>query len=310
MIKSLTFSRRGKIRDMKVRFLLAAALTLILTGCVTPTIAPTTFTPTVKSVMASTAVFPAVLTDDFFFEGLGADCQPPCWHGLIIGESTTTSVAGMFGPGFAVVNYENDPNIGMGYIRRTQQWFLNDASNPGANIAITVIAIKESEIFQGIWFFWDYSRYNRHIDPQRLIRYFGPPLQMLVAIGGGGTSDATILEVLLVFDNGIVFQGGTIIAVTKESTGSNISYTAIACLGGSDWSERKTAYSTANSLALVSPFNGNMVSLSDVQNWALTRVGGKRKDLKPAEDVFGISLDEITRLASQDTDACIPTLMK
>ncbi len=255
---------------------------------------------------------PSVIRKDFFFAGLDADCKPPCWNKLTVGKSTNEEIAAILDSGFDFSSPEstsiNENPIKLeGFLSKSYQWFLE--KNSSRNIYLAVLVSKDDLTLRGIYFSWYDAQYDAYLYPQRLIKKLGAPTQVLVDFRGTGVSNLAIFDVLLIYDDGVVLFTETLVPLTishtTTSAGQQELDTVTACLGGNSWYTIPETLTTNRQLFLLEPFQNKSNTPTPVQQWALENLTLRRDFFVPAQDAFGMSLDEITRLALQDGDACI-----
>lgn len=273
--------------------------------------------PTLLPSPSATPALPDVITDDFFFDGFDADCQPPCWHGLRIGQSTVQDVGIVLGQPF-VIDLDQDLSqipgtlAFPGHVSKVQQWFFGDSGgyNTEEQLSIRIIINDGSLKLTALIFDWTYSILDANLRPQRLIRELGVPDQMLVDLRETGSLAWQVLDILVVYRQGIIYFRETIVPVevsTSYSQGVQQIDEAIleVCLGGKLWEDWEGYGIVPGHLILLEPLRNGLNNLTAAQEWSIDNLPGSLESFLPIQEVFNLSLEQITELAQQPGDACI-----
>jgi hypothetical protein len=244
---------------------------------------------------------PTAMMEDFLFAGnLTPDCWLPCWNGLRIGQSGRADVQEMFNTalGFTGRNLFEEP-LPYGYRPHlrgqdimAQYWTSGD---PFWNFGTLYIVTEDTGVLQAISFEW-LSYFPGRPTPQRVLRELGAPSHMLVRLESGliypnqgGFSLMMIYQAGMIF----IFDGGIWIDTTITDAGTE---------GEIEFSLGENLDIFAGAVRIVGPIDDNLENLTPLQTFFLEGTN----DLVPIQDVFGVSLEEITELAQQE-NPCLYT---
>jgi hypothetical protein len=292
-----------------------SASPLVSTILSTTTTEPTAPLISAPPTIAATPALPVLVGKDFYFGDMffersdSPSCSLPCWHNLVMGQSTEAEVLhefeAMVGP-----SYSEEANLGL---------LMNDASETVPDIYdrgftytsdVEIVELGGDEFrnfgeFSGFavfssdakrlqllgfhWLTTADSQLEVHLSPQRVIKEMGPPTSMLV--GGGNFW----IDLLLVYDEGIVFQytnDKPSVSETKDQY----------CFG--DTQVQIMGAFIMGSLYILEPFGDGLNRLSPLQD---TTVGAaiRWSDLQPPEKFFGLSQDEIVEKILHEEDTCL-----
>lgn len=271
----------------------------------TPSATPTA-TPTVgpsPTSIPTPAFGSSRVGNDFLFGNQPEGCELPCWQGLVVGESDTHDVQQAFETAFgfsgmsdlpmekAFTDSQGKPDL----LVLPQQWFFGDS---GDTFFVGARVQKDSLMLQMIQFYGQGSQFEPYVNPQWILRNLGTPSHLLVSLGITEAANWANLELLISYSRGITVYYGLRVVPVVGLDSSNPS--AELCLSN------MTKYPLID-VFLTRPFEG------DDTNTLLSPLSYKGIDLdkvrvenyRPLEEVFGISLEEVTKLAQERDNACI-----
>lgn len=274
--------------------------TLIETPSSTPTV---TLSPSPFPTPAPTPIFgSARVGNDFLFGNQPEGCELPCWQGLVVGESDAQDVQKMFETAFGFSGISNlppgrafddadEPDL----LLLPQQWSFGDS---GDTFAVVAWVQKASLVLEAVHFYGQGSRFEPYVNPQRILRELETPSHILVSLGITELADWANLELLIIYNEGItVYYGVRVIRVIGWD-GSNPS--AELCLGN-------IPKHPLTDVFLTKPFEGDDIGtlLSPLQYMGIDIDKIYTEAYQPFEEVFGMSLEEVTKLAQEKNNACI-----
>lgn len=105
---------------------------------------------------------------------------------------------------------------------------------------------------------------------------------------------------MLYYDKGLtIYYPSFQIFITRPSKGAEgVAELCLDTLPPSGGAYRVEVY-------LTEPFDNGLNNMSAIQEYLIADATGLSPDLRPFEDVFGLSLDEVTALAQQNENACV-----
>lgn len=274
------------------------------------TIAPS---QTPDAIMTPTPPLPAVITDDFLFDGTDEYCQLPCWQELRIGQSTMEDIDSILGPALeinSIQDLSNNPSIVAfpGYVSKTHQWFFGDTYD-SSNLWIRVTVDEHKEMLQGLEFGWVHPQLDKKLYPQRLLQKLGEPSDMLIYLRETGMLTWQVIDILMAYDVGVVFYAEARVPVNIEfltTQGKRQIHQANleVCLGGEIWADQDYG-GRSRHLFILDLLNDGLENLKPYQEWIVRDIPVRMEFFTSIQEVFGVSLEEVTELAMQEGDACL-----
>jgi hypothetical protein len=175
-------------------------------------------------------------------------------------------------------------------------WVLQD---PFAALYIMPWIEEESCTLRGFEFRWERGRSFRPPTlPQHILQELGTPSQMLIRLQMTELADYLSANLFTVYENGVVFyQAGQASIITTTTAEGDTERVIEFCLddrGGFGGGEAD----------ILAPLTGN-----DWDPLQEIFAGGvlNDPDYLPIQDVFDISLEELTRIAVEEENPCIYT---
>jgi len=188
------------------------------------------------------------------------------------------------------------------YQRNSPPGFTVGGHNWGSEIPITDLNImpwieEEDCTLMGFEFSWIRGgSFDPPTQPQHIIQELGMPSQMLILVQMTELADYLSVRLFTVYENGVVFfQAGhasIIAATTAEGDADRVVEFCLDARGGFGGGDA----------GIVAPLFGD-----DWDPLQEAFVGGALNDphFVPIQEVFGINLEEVTRIAIEEDDPCI-----
>lgn len=265
-----------------------------------PSITPTsTRTPGPSPTPAPTPRFGAgKVGNDFLFGNQPDGCKLPCWQGLVIGESDAEDVQRMFEEAFDFGG-KNAPqprdafvDAGIsGLLRLSHQWTL-DADF----FFVSTLIQRNPHVLEAILLYGVGDRFEPYTSPQRILRSMGVPSHMLFRTQVLEVAGWYGSELLISYDEGVTIYYSLIQSrVTDQPDGVTLEL----CLGN--------LLGTYSADVYITP----PIERDDIKTiFSPLKYAGLHTEkispyFKPLEDVFGMSLEDVTKLAQDKDNACI-----
>jgi hypothetical protein len=314
--------------------ILLAALAIALAGCATapptatpppaPTATPTptpTPTPTSQPTKVTPLVWPtytpvitlpplpplgdSITGTDILFGSSTPDCQLPCWRGLVIDRSGQDDIQAMYEEVFGI---DETYDIFGATTRSTTipgvfEVSLSQSSESGNYLTVNAYVSKETGTLRGLDIAWDDLTIGESTTPLRVIRELGEPLLMLAAVHGmqghiDPDHDPGWLHLTIVYKEGIAFYYlNKVIIQNRRSANRIVERSVRFCLSENDG---------VGSVNLMRPLAGGLDSLTPYQELSIV-TSASGVELRPLQEIFNVSLAEVTELALQGGDACLYT---
>lgn len=241
--------------------------------------------------------------DDFLFSNQPEGCEFPCWQGLVIGQSTIDDVQSMFHIAFGFeddVTFLEDPRSKFVYSRTEWEFAPDKQGDDG--FSFLAVLNSRNHILEGIEIRAESPRFEVNVAPQYILRKLGEPSHMLVSIERGTVRDWGIaMLVMFYYDRGITVEYlGVPLSIRVVDSG--MPDVAKMCLGASP-PDRKyddiIVYFTG-------PIASDLTNLSPIQeSWFGSPIRTHTPSYKTFEEVFNLSLEEVTTLAQQQENLCL-----
>lgn len=269
-----------------------------------PTLTPT-LTPTsgASPTPAPTPVFGAGRVGvDFLFGNQPEGCELPCWQGLVVGKSDAGDIQTMFDTAFGFngskifqfEHLEGDPDL-PGFVATSYSWTFRETLNWRDGFLVVAWIHEDTRILEAIDLDSEGNEFKPYSSPQQILRGLGVPSRMRVSIQQSEDPRWGLLNLVTMYgDIGVTVHHAGAISITPDSQGNDV---AKFCLGGLlDPHYIVDVYLTA-------PFPSTASELSPVQEYYIGSGAYSNDNL--FQDVFGMSLEEVTKLAQEKDNACI-----
>ncbi len=245
------------------------------------------------SITIPTPELPSFLEEDFPLAG-SSNCNLPCWHSLIAGESNLQDVQRVFQ---SVLGFDKTVDIlelprpdvyfsplpFQDELLVVQAWGL-DGTGPYREISFRFD--KQTTILQQISF---YFMGDTNLSPSRVIRDLGTPSYVLVSARQTETASQRSASVVLVYEEGIVIVYPGVVPAERTDSGK---WVAEFCMAN---------FSIPSSLTIARP----LLALTDLNIETIER--DDDRDLNPIQEEFSISVDEFAQRVLQEDSPCLYT---
>lgn len=279
----------------------------------TPTLTETpSATPTVTSTLgpsptpAPTPIFGSVrVGNDFLFGNQPEGCRLPCWQGLVTGKSDVHDIQKAFEAAFGFSGMSDLPpesvfeDSGMpGLLVLPQQWTLQYRGEAGVDTFFVAAWVqRDTRILEAIRLNGEGSQFESYISLQRVMRELGTPSHILVSLGPTEAGVWANLELMIIYDEGIaIYYGVRILGVLEQAGGDEV---AELCLGN------MPEYPITN-VFLTKSIEGNDIEtlLSPLRYMGIDSKKIQSR-FSTFQEAFGLSLEEVTKLAQERDNACV-----
>lgn len=241
--------------------------------------------------------------NDFLFGNQPDDCELPCWQRLRVGQSDADDIQRMFETAFGFSEFQDmvgdtaESSDVPGMIAVTQVWTMVTPT-PKTSFYVSVWLGKDAQIVEAIELFANSPQFERYIFPRQVLRKLGVPSNMLVRVDRTEKAEHGVAMLMMFYyDKGITVIYNLPAPIDIMNINDSSDDIATLCLG-------KSIYGMH--VYLTKPLNNDLDTLSPLQQFLFGNViEWWRSSLKPFEDVFDISLEEVTRLAEQQTNPCV-----
>jgi hypothetical protein len=258
--------------------------------------------------------------DDLFFGSAAPNCQLPCWQGLVVGQSSMADVQRMFDTtfdfqgkvDFAQNNPLQDKNE-VAYFKNISSVFYTGYIWKYPNSQIYVVALVNSNmnILDGLViraFVSDPLAYKVHLTVQSVLRQLGTPNVFMAQLSQSEAAEVGGANILMVYQKGLVFEFTSSIPIVLPSQDPSLTRaTAQFCLQDNEIKRDNfiTGGESSAEIVLMPPLIDNFNDLSPVQSWAVQPAIRKNNPLLPISNVFGVTVEEITRRALNEDNPCL-----
>lgn len=285
-------------------------LTTVVAGPTRP-LSTATFEPTKPSTPTFTPLpsptLAPFLISDLVFQRNPQDCILPCWQSLRVGSSSADDVYTMLERVFSL----NEPTYlpagdydpPQGYQVMGNTW---DLSHPPLrylnSFAILALINQSTNRLEGLNLaFQTYDpEFDPHISPRRAMTELGIPSFWLVQTEVGGQDSSLEVMSIMIYQSGVIFFQRYSLTLNPEGNDQPANKVAQFCLGNNVFSEAL--------LGIGEPFVNGYKNLSPAQTWTYVyKLDDPR--YRPIQDVFNVSLGEISKRISHETNPCLSIIV-
>lgn len=278
-------------------------------GSPPPTVTPTNMLGSSPTPLSTPSFESSGLADNLLFGSRSPDCDLPCWQGLTPGESTSSDIEIFFNTtlGFngaydLMSNTEPSDNV-PGLMIAVRPWiFRQDGANAWL-LSISTWINDDTQLLEGVTFSITDTRFRPYLVPQQVLRELGMPSHMMAGFQSTESATISVLDLLIVYEQGVTFYYPDILIRRVPTTQANI-YSGEFCLDQLV-NELNSSIDLFNAdVYLTKPFSTGLDQLSPFQEYS---VGSLIEffNLQPFEEVFGVSLEEVTQMAIDQDNACV-----
>ena len=240
--------------------------------------------------------------DNLIFGGVSEDCQLPCWHGLRIGVSGRDDVQRMFNSVFGfsgflwpLPDFFAPPPLG--YQLVGHYWSIGKPYYGDFYMLVFINNVTEKLARLSFLFHTRMTEFHPDVRPQRIIKELGTPQQWLMApLERGGQGDNFHLSVssLMVYDNGeLTFYHPMDWHVDEPIMQNGVeTWNTEFCL------DQYFDETVTIGEPLIDGFN----KLTPLQETSF----GIVRDMKPVQDILGVSAEDLAGWAVNESHPCIP----
>lgn len=272
-----------------------------------------TAAPSPSPTLAPTPVFgTAQVGEDFLFEGQPSGCELPCWQNLNPGETRAHEVQKMLDMAFGfsgtydfIEHAKPDKEIeGLRWTGFT--WDIVPGSIDTFSpefFNINVWIDENSQMLEAIQLLAVSQRFGETTSPQYVIKKLGMPSRGLASVQRTAVMDLGSGAFMLHYDQGVtILYTGILFSIDPKLIDDPNDDIAEVCLG--------TLHSKSGiywvDVYLTQPFQNGFDELTPIQEYLMnSRMTVTNPPFDEFEEVFDLSLEDITRLAQQKENACL-----
>ena len=227
-----------------------------------------------------------LLPEDLLFTQQMPDCILPCWYDLRVGESRLEDVVGFLENtllfDMVTIPSSSPDTNSISFIDLHSMWIFDD----GEWLSISFLIDPDSRLLSSIGFSFIHEETGQHLTIYRLISELGNPLLAMVRPEMTQSSEEGIIDILLVFQDGLLFTLQYPISLLESD--SNLVGSLCVNQGPN-----------AGSMQITEEYQEDMSELTPLQEWEID-TSIEAYNLIPFENVTDFSLEDLSTESRQD----------